>query len=116
MSEHLKLGSQGEDWACEYLRGQGYEIACRNYRYGRAEIDIVARKEKLLVFVEVKTRTNLSHGEPEAAVTGSKVGRLRKAAEHYIYATDWVHDVRFDVIAISLDGERHLEHIQDAFW
>ncbi len=116
MSEHLKLGSQGEDWACEYLRGQGYEIARRNYRYGRAEIDIVARKEKLLVFVEVKTRTNLSHGEPEAAVTGSKVGRLRKAAEHYIYATDWVHDVRFDVIAISLDGERHLEHFQDAFW
>ncbi len=116
MSEHLKLGSQGEDWACEYLRGQGYEIACRNYRYGRAEIDIVARREKLLVFVEVKTRTNLSHGEPEAAVTGSKVGRLRKAAEHYIYATDWVHDVRFDVIAISVEGERHLEHFQDAFW
>lgn len=115
MSEHLKLGSQGEDWACQYLRGQGYEIACRNYRYGRAEIDIVARKEKLLIFVEVKTRTNLSHGEPEEAVTAGQVSRLRKAAEYYIYTTDWVHDVRFDVIAISLGGERHLEHLRDAF-
>ena len=116
MSEHLKLGNQGEDWACEYLREQGYEIACRNYRQGRAEIDIVARKEKLLIFVEVKTRTNLSHGEPELAVNSGKVGRMRKAAEHYIYANDWEHDVRFDIIAISLTGERHLEHIRDAFW
>jgi putative endonuclease len=116
MSENLKLGNQGEDWACEYLRERGYEIAARNYRYGRAEIDIIARREKLLVFVEVKTRTNLSHGEPEAAVSTGKIGRMRKAAEHYIYATDWMHDVRFDVIAISLGQERHLQHIEDAFW
>lgn len=116
MADHLKLGNEGENQACEFLMRAGYEIVFRNYRYGRAEIDIIARREKLLIFVEVKTRTNLSHGEPEMAVSTGKIGRLRKAAEHYIYAADWMHDVRFDVIAISMGEKQEIRHIEDAFW
>lgn len=116
MAEHLNLGKKGEDWAAEWLQGKGYQILHRNYRYGRAEIDLIARKDKLLVFVEVKTRTNLSHGEPETAVSPQKIGRVKKAAEHFIFSTDWHHDVRFDVIAISLDKSREVWHVEDAFW
>ncbi len=116
MADHLNLGKKGEEWAAEWLQAKGYQILHRNYRYGRAEIDIVARKEQLLVFVEVKTRTNLSHGEPETAVSPHKIGRLRKAAEHFIFTTDWQHDVRFDVIAISVEGNREVFHAEDAFW
>jgi len=116
MSSHLELGNQGENWACELLVQRGYEILFRNYRYGRAEIDIIARKDKLVIFVEVKTRTNVSHGEPEVAVSRGKVGRLRQAADHFIHTTDWMHDVRFDVMAISLGEEREIRHIEDAFW
>ncbi len=116
MSHNLELGNQGEDWAAQWLQDQGYEVWLRNYRYGKAEIDIIARKEKLLVFVEVKTRTNVSFGDPEIAVSRVKIGHIKKAAEHFIHLNDWPHDIRFDVIAISLNGQREIRHIEDAFY
>ena len=115
MADHLDLGKKGEDWAAEWLQAKGYQILHRNYRYGRAEVDIIARKDKLLVFVEVKTRTNLSHGEPEMAVSAQKMIRLKDAAEYFIFSTDWQHDVRFDVIAISMGKDREVLHAEDAF-
>ncbi len=111
-----EVGNRGEDWAAEWLQGQGYEIWFRNYRHGRAEIDIIARKGKLVVFVEVKTRSNLSFGDPEIAVNRVKISHIKKAAEHFIHANDWPHDVRFDVIAISLGEDREIRHIEDAFY
>ena len=116
MAQHNETGKQGEVEACRYLREQGYEIMFRNYRYQHAEVDLIAKKGKLLVFVEVKTRTNLSYGNPEEFVSYTKAKLVMKAAEQYIFANDWLHDIRFDIIAVTISGnELRVKHIEDAF-
>ena len=116
MAQHNETGKQGEAEATRYLREQGYEIMTRNYRYQHAEIDLIAKKGKLLVFAEVKTRTNLSFGNPEEFVSYTKAKLVMKAAEQYIFANDWLHDIRFDIIAVSIAGnELRIKHIEDAF-
>lgn len=116
MAQHNETGKQGELEATRHLREQGYEIMAQNYRHQHAEIDIVAKKGKLLVFAEVKTRTNLSFGNPEEFVSYTKAKLVMKAAEHYIFKTDWMHDIRFDIIAVTIAGnELRVKHIEDAF-
>ncbi|GAB4005979.1 YraN family protein [Spirosoma migulaei] len=116
MAQHNETGKQGEAEACRYLREQGYEIMFRNYRYQHAEVDLIAKRGKLLVFVEVKTRTNLSYGNPEEFVSYTKAKLVMKAAEQYIFANDWLHDIRFDIIAVTISGnELRVKHIEDAF-
>ena len=117
MAQHNETGKQGELEAVRYLREKGYEIMTRNYRYQHAEVDLIAKKGKLLVFVEVKTRTNLSFGNPEEFVSYTKAKLVMKAAENYIFATDWLHDIRFDVVAVTIAGdELSVKHIEDAFF
>ena len=116
MAQHNETGKQGEQEAARYLREKGYEILAWNYRYHHAEIDLIAKKGKLLVFVEVKTRTNVSFGNPEEFVSYTKTKLILKTAEHYIFATNWLHDIRFDIIAITVTGsELRVKHIEDAF-
>jgi putative endonuclease len=116
MAQHNETGKQGELEATRHLREQGYEIMFRNYRYQHAEIDLIAKKGKLLVFVEVKTRTNLSYGNPEEFVSYTKAKLVMKAAEQYIFANDWQYDIRFDIIAVTIAGsELRIKHIEDAF-
>lgn len=117
MAQHNETGKKGEDEAVRYLREQGYEIMTRNYRYQHAEIDLIARKGKLLAFIEVKTRTNLNYGNPEEFVSYTKARLVMKAAEHYIFDRDWLGDIRFDIVAVSLSGnELRIKHIEDAFY
>ncbi|GAB4040442.1 YraN family protein [Spirosoma jeollabukense] len=117
MAQHNETGKQGELEAVQYLQQKGYEIMTRNYRYQHAEIDLIAKKGKLLVFVEVKTRTNLSYGNPEEFVSYTKAKLVMKAAENYIFANDWLHDIRFDIVAVTLAGnELRINHIEDAFF
>lgn len=117
MAQHNDTGKQGEAEAAQYLREQGFEIMFRNYRYQHAEIDLIAKKGKLMVFVEVKTRTNLSHGNPEEFVSYTKAKLVMKAAEQYIFANNWLHDIRFDIIAVTIAGsELRIKHIEDAFY
>lgn len=116
MAQHNETGKQGEEEAVRYLREKGYEIMTRNYRYQHAEIDLIARKGKLLVFAEVKTRSNLNFGNPEEFVSYTKARLVMKAAEQYIFTRDWQHDIRFDIIAVTLAGsELRIKHIEDAF-
>ncbi|GAB2520594.1 YraN family protein [Spirosoma aerophilum] len=116
MAQHNETGKQGEAEAARYLQEKGYEVIARNYRYQHAEIDLVAKKGKLLIFAEVKTRTNLSFGNPEEFVSYAKAKLVMKAAEHYIFANDWFHDIRFDIVAVTLAGnELRIKHIEDAF-
>lgn len=116
MAQHNETGKQGEAEAARYLREKGYEIMAQNYRYQHAEIDLIAKKGKLMVFAEVKTRTNVSYGNPEEFVSYTKAKLIMKAAEHYIFAHGWFHDVRFDIIAITLvNNEPQVKHIEDAF-
>jgi len=114
-ASHLATGSNGEDRAVAHLRQQGYTILQRNYRVGKAEIDIIARKDGILVFVEVKTRANDHFGYPEESVSSRKQRMLLNAAESYIIQTGWEQDIRFDIIAITLSNPPELFHIEDAF-
>ena len=117
MAQHNETGKQGEEAAVRYLREKGYEIMTRNYRYQHAEIDLIAKRGKLLAFVEVKTRTNLSYGNPEEFVSYTKSKLVMKAAEHYIFSNDWPYDIRFDIVAVTLAGnELRIKHIEDAFY
>lgn len=116
MASHINLGIEGEQLACNYLAGEGFKVIERNYRYKKAEIDIIAVKEKLLIFVEVKTRKSKLFGEPEQAVTQSKIDLILKAAEFFIENYNWPYNIRFDVIAIHHSRPIELTHIQDAFY
>ncbi len=117
MAKHNRTGQIGEEIAAAYLVEKGFTILAQNYRYQRAEVDIIAQKSTLLIFVEVKTRTTNYHGFPEAAITQKKVDLFLLAAEEFIHELNWQYDIRFDVIAIS--GGNHLpmqiHHIEDAF-
>lgn len=111
-------GRAGEDAACAHLLEQGFEIAERNWRVRAGEVDVIARREGLTVFVEVKSRTNTVFGEPEESVTPSKARRIRALAGEYLAHAGDGGVVRFDVIAVMLEPSGRvtgLRHIPDAF-
>lgn len=108
-----KIGLEGESAACDYLVNKGYTIVERNYACKLGEIDIVAQKQNLLVFVEVKTRETTKFGMPFEAVTSSKIKNIIAVAKYYLMCHKCSGmDIRFDVISI-LRGQ--IEHIDDAF-
>ena len=116
-----KFGEEGENIAADLLSQKGYEIIKRNYRFGKGEIDIIAEdKEKdCLVFVEVKARRNLEYGEPEYAITKSKIRQLKKIAAAYLSENEIEDkDCRFDVVAILFQGKRKpiINHYEEAFY
>lgn len=116
----MNLGKHGEASAREYLLQKGYEIVKENFRYLRAEVDLIVKDEskKLLVFVEVKTRRTKKFGEPEEAVNDTKQKQLIKSAEGFLMNNTGYedYDKRFDVIAIYIEGEKEtINHIENAF-
>jgi putative endonuclease len=112
-----KIGNIGEDLAVRYLRNDGYEIVARNYRFQRGEIDIVARENRILVFVEVKSRRTKSYGEPEDSVTIRKRRQIHKVAEGFLYENNIQNtECRFDVISIFFEGGKAvIKHFKNAF-
>lgn len=112
-----KLGDRGEHLAAEFLGNAGFRILERNYRFGRAEIDIVAEEAGELVFVEVKARDSLRFGEPEESVGGVKEQRLRRAAEGYCIQRGMIdHFYRFDIVAIRFEkGIVVVKHLRNVF-
>lgn len=119
-SDNRSLGRLGEEIATNYLTARGFRIIERNFRCKGGEVDIIARepRDKSLIFVEVKTRNDLSYGVPQLAVTPFKQRQISKAALTWI-AKNKQHDqnARFDVIAILLsdDGLHKVEQIVNAF-
>ena len=115
--KRIPLGARGEAIARRHLRRCGYQILARNYRAQGAEVDLVALDSSVLVFVEVKARTDLDAGLPQEAVDEHKRGQLRRAAEAYVTARRAQGlATRFDVIALTGAGRnRRLELIKDAF-
>lgn len=113
----MQTGVEGEDAAAEFLVGKGYEIVVRNYRFKRAEIDIIVRKGNWLVFVEVKTRSGNAFGFPEEFVDSEKEENIFLAAEEYMYETDWQGNVRYDIVSVLGTGScREIVHFEDAFY
>lgn len=109
----------GEKLAVEHLKTQGYQILAENYRFHRGEIDIIAKHEKRIVFVEVKTRRSLKYGVPQSAVTKQKQRQISKIALAYLQTHNLMDTpCRFDVIAIQLTRKLELlrlEQIKSAF-
>lgn len=107
------LGNWGEDCACTFLQSQGLSILARNIRSPYGEIDILAKYEDLLVFVEVKTRSNIVNGYPEAAVNAEKINHMEDSIQWYLDQHEDIKDNwRVDVISvIGKPGDRQLPKI-----
>ena len=117
-AQHLALGAEGEARAAEHLRRRGYRIVARNVRADGVEIDLIARRGSLIVFVEVKTRRSQSLGPPEQAVDARKRARLVRGAAAWLHAhRGWARCVRFDVIVCEPDPKAgwRLRHLEGAF-
>jgi len=117
MALHNDLGKQGEVIAKEYLEAKGYEILDENWTHGKAELDLIAYKDRIMVFVEVKARTSIALGEPEDFVDIAKQKQMELASAEYIEIMNHQNDIRFDIIAITFTKNSYtLNHIEDAFW
>ena len=116
MAQHNELGEKGEQLAVDYLLEQGYSIVEKNYRYQKAEVDIIAKKENVLIAVEVKTRSTNEFGNPQDFVNQKKIKLLVSAMDNYVVENELDTEVRFDVIAITKEGNVfNIEHLEDAF-
>jgi putative endonuclease len=116
MGKNKELGQEGEQMAVDYLKKKGWIIHKTNYRYSRSEIDLIASKNSLLIFVEVKARTNTSFGMPADFVDEKKAENIMKGANYYIRDINWQGNVRFDIISIIKKEHMELQHIEDAFY
>jgi putative endonuclease len=99
-----EIGRRGEDLAEEYFRNLGFEILARNYHTAYGEIDLVIEKEKMIIFIEVKTRTGLEYGYGETAVNSGKLEHLTAAAEYYMAAENVdTESWQIDVLAVMIN-------------
>ena len=99
------------------MQHKGFTILEINWRFARAEIDIIAKQNQTIVFVEVKTRSSEYFGFPETAVDAAKQKNMAMAAEEYLEQQSIETDVRFDVISIVMkNNEPDIHHIEDAFF
>lgn len=115
-----QTGDEGEQLALEFLKEKGFSIIETNYRYGKGEIDIIAKEadSDVLIFIEVKSRKNLEFGEPEYAITKNKIRQIKRMAKLYFYDKEIKEaDCRFDVITILYNQQRkpELKHYINAF-
>ena len=116
--ERIELGKKGEDAAAKFLERHGYQIIERNWHCPAGEADIIAFDEDMLVFVEVKTRSDIDKGFPEEAITKEKRDRYEKISAYYLRDSDCGEmRFRFDVIGILVLGKNKatLRHHINAF-
>jgi len=117
MARNIQLGNEGEDLAVAHLRKHHYKIVDRNYRCKFGEIDIIALDKKVLVFIEVKTRTSRKFGSPQIGVTFRKQRQLSKVALSYLQKHRcFGREARFDVVAVEMGAnQKQIEIIRNAF-
>ena len=117
MAQHNQLGKKGEQLAVDFLLKRGYAILERNYRFDKAEVDIIAQKEAILAIVEVKTRSTSDFGDPQDFVKPKQIQRLVKAVNEYVLENGLEVEVRFDIIAIvTKEKSFDIEHLENAFY
>lgn len=116
MRTHIKkeLGNIGEQIAVEYLEKNKYQILERNFYCRQGEIDIIAKDSQEIVFIEVKTRTNINFGKPAEAVNEVKQNHMYKTAKYFLYRKNSLAMLtRFDVIEILVkNGKFNINHIK----
>lgn len=117
MAQHNELGKKGEQLAVDFLLKNKYEIIERNYRFDKAEVDIIAQKDKILAIIEVKTRSTVDFGNPQDFVKPKQIKNLVKAVDEYINENNLDIEVRFDIIAIVKEKKGFsIEHLENAFY
>ena len=115
MAQHNELGKWGEQVAYEYLLVQGYTMVERDTRQGHFEIDIIATKGNRIIFIEVKTRSDLKD-DPVQSINSRKIGRICDAANSYVKQHKLPHEVQFDIVIVIGNPDSYtIEHIPDAF-
>lgn len=116
MTDRAELGRLGEEHAAQHFLEEGYEILHRNHRIGKSEVDLILRRGHLVIFAEIKTRSDTQPVREGEMITRSKVRALLRAADFFLLRMPENTEIRFDVVLISVLGERMiLKHIEDAF-
>ncbi|MCJ7933971.1 MAG: YraN family protein [Chryseobacterium sp.] len=117
MADHNDFGKIAEDLAADYLQKNGFQILARNFRFQKAEIDIIAEKADIIIIAEVKARSTDAFILPQEAVTKTKIKSIVSAANHYLEEFSKNNEVRFDIISVLPDENKNLiiDHITDAF-
>lgn len=116
MATHNDTGNFGEQLAKKYLENKGYKILETNYRYRKAEIDIIAIKDQTLAVVEVKTRSSSAYGLPQSFINQKKIRLIMEASNHYITTHQLDVNVSLDIISIILTQPVTIEHIEHAYY
>lgn len=117
MSDSHDLGIKGEEIAADYLTNKGYKILFRNWKWGKNEVDIIAEKDDMVAFVEVKTRTAGFLGGVGLAVSKEKQRAIIFAGEGYIKRYNVYKESRFDILTIIVsDDKQEIDHIENAFY
>ncbi|MGE0785816.1 MAG: YraN family protein [Sandaracinaceae bacterium] len=111
-----ELGRAAETAVAERLIREGYTIVARNLRVGRAEIDLVAKRGRLVAFVEVRARRTPGFGSPLETIDDAKIARIRAAAARYLHASRYrACAVRFDAVAVTFEPELEIDYLANAF-
>lgn len=117
MAEHNDFGNLAENLAADFLKQKNYKILIRNFRYQRAEVDIIAEFEDLIVVIEVKARSYNALIEPQEAVTKKKIKAILLCSDFFMKENQIDKEVRFDIITVvpNESGKLEINHIEDAF-
>lgn len=117
MAKHNQVGVLGEELAVTWFAQQGFTILETNWRFKHAEIDIIATKDNVLHFIEVKTTTTNLFGNPEEKVDSKKLNTVKKAAEEYLYQNQQWQRVQYNILAITMLPNKPTEYflIEDVF-
>lgn len=117
MNTPYLLGLEGEDAARKLLLKKGYKILERNYRFRKAEVDLIAQTENQIIFVEVKSRTSKWIAHLADHVSKKKIRLVVEAADHYVVENNIDLEVRFDIIVVlKTKIGLEIEHLEDAFY
>lgn len=117
MNQAYAFGQEAEKRAATYYRSLGFKVVAQNYRYRKAEIDLIAQKADLLVAVEVKARSSNAFGVPHSFISPKKIKLLVMAMDAYVQQRNLEVTVRFDVISYTLSSGKWIRgHIENAFY
>ena len=114
--DHLETGQLGEKIAKEYLERKGYKIVERNYKTKFAEIDLVGLKDKVMVFVEVRTKRGEAFGSPEETLNYAKLQKVLWNAKSYMAYKKWTGPCRIDAVCVILGGDdkpQRIDHYEN---
>lgn len=110
MATHNETGKTGEALAAVFLENMGFSILHTNWTNGRNEVDIIARRDLTLHFVEVKTKAGKGLATPEQRVNAAKIGRMKRAAEQYLSENPGWKFIQFDIVAITMQEGKEEEY------